>query len=232
VTTPKLQMPELSVGQAGKELTHNQALAILDQLAQAVVVDKDLATPPGSPANGAMYIVATGATGAWAGRSGNLAFWLTSVGAWTFAVPVNGWSVWVTDESARYERKSGTWSVASTITTDTGVIGYALGSGGEVTQLTSKTTGVTLNKPSGQITMAGNEMTSGEVASFTLTNSRIAINMTPVVTIKSGATAGAYILQVDAAGSGSCVISVRNMSGGPLSEAIVLQFNLIGGAIA
>jgi len=36
VTTPKLQMPELVVGQAGKELTHNQALAVLDQLAQAV----------------------------------------------------------------------------------------------------------------------------------------------------------------------------------------------------
>lgn len=98
MTTPKLQMPELVVGQAGKELTHNQALAVLDQLAQAVVVDKDLATPPGSPANGAMYIVATGATGAWAGRSGNLAFWLTSVGAWTFAVPVAGWQVRVLDE--------------------------------------------------------------------------------------------------------------------------------------
>ena len=107
-------MPELSVGQAGKELTHNQALAILDQLAQAVVVDKDLATPPGSPANGAMYIVATGATGAWAGQSGNLAFWLTSVGAWTFAVPVNGWSVWVTDEAVRYERKAGAWVVVAT----------------------------------------------------------------------------------------------------------------------
>jgi len=59
VTTPKLQMPELVVGQAGKELTHNQALAVLDQLAQAVVVDKDLTAPPGSPANGSMYILAT-----------------------------------------------------------------------------------------------------------------------------------------------------------------------------
>jgi hypothetical protein len=113
VTTPKLAMPELSVGQAGKELTHNQALAILDQLAQAVVVDKDLAAPPGSPANGAMYIVAAAATGAWAGQSGNLAFWLTSVGAWTFAVPVNGWSVWVADEAKRYELVGGAWSISA-----------------------------------------------------------------------------------------------------------------------
>lgn len=113
MTTPKLQMPELVVGQAGKELTHNQALAVLDQLAQAVVVDKDLTAPPGSPANGSMYIVAAGATGAWAGQSGKLAYWLTTVAAWTFITPSDGWSVWVTDEAVRYERKAGAWAVAS-----------------------------------------------------------------------------------------------------------------------
>lgn len=106
-------MPELVVGQAGKELTHNQALAVLDQLAQAVVVDKDLTAPPGSPANGSMYIVAAGATGAWAGQSGKLAYWLATVAAWTFITPEDGWSVWVTDESVRYERKAGAWAVAS-----------------------------------------------------------------------------------------------------------------------
>ena len=107
-------MPELVVGQSGKELTHNQALAILDQLTQATVVDKDLAAPPGSPANGAMYIVAAAATGAWSGQSGNLAVWLTTVGAWTFITPADGWSVWVTDEAVRYERKAGAWVVVAT----------------------------------------------------------------------------------------------------------------------
>ena len=115
MTTPKLQMPELVVGQAGKELTHNQALAVLDQLAQAVVVDKDLAAPPGSPANGSMYIVAAGATDAWAGQSGKLAYWLTTVAAWTFITPADGWSAWVTDEAVRYERKAGTWVVVATV---------------------------------------------------------------------------------------------------------------------
>lgn len=113
MTTPKLQMPELVVGQAGKELTHNQALAVLDQLAQPVVLDKDLTSPPGSPANGAMYIVAASATGAWAGQSGKLAYWLTSVAAWSFITPYDGWSVWVADEAARYERSAGVWSVVS-----------------------------------------------------------------------------------------------------------------------
>jgi len=114
VTTPKLQLPELIVGQAGKELTHNQALAVLDQLAQAVVVDKDLTAPPGSPANGSMYIVSAGATGAWSGQSGKLAYWLTTVSAWTFITPADGWSVWVTDEDVRYERKAGAWVVVAT----------------------------------------------------------------------------------------------------------------------
>lgn len=114
MTTPKLQMPELVVGQAGKELTHNQALAILDQLAQAVVVDKDLTAPPGSPVNGSMYIVAASATGAWAGQSGKLAYWLTTVAAWTFITPADGWFAWVTDEAVRYERKAGAWVVVST----------------------------------------------------------------------------------------------------------------------
>ena len=107
-------MPELVVGQAGKELTHNQALAVLDQLAQAVVVDKDLTAPPGSPANGSMYIVAAGATGAWAGQAGKLAYWLTTVAAWTFITPADGWSVWVTDEAVRYERKAGAWVIVAT----------------------------------------------------------------------------------------------------------------------
>ena len=113
MTTPKLQMPELVVGQAGKELTHNQALAVLDQLAQAVVVDKDLTAPPGSTANGSMYIVAAGATGAWAGQDGKLAYWLTTVSAWTFIAPSDGWSVWVADEAVRYERKAGAWVVVA-----------------------------------------------------------------------------------------------------------------------
>lgn len=114
MTTPKLQMPELVVGQAGKELTHNQALAVLDQLAQAVVVDKDLTAPPGSPANGSMYIVAASATGDWSGQDGKLAYWITTVAAWTFITPADGWSVWVTDEAVRYERKAGVWVVVAT----------------------------------------------------------------------------------------------------------------------
>lgn len=177
MTTPKLSMPELSVGQAGKELTHNQALAILDQLAQAVVVDKDLATPPVSPANGAMYIVAAGATGAWLGQSGNLAFWLTSVGAWTFAVPVNGWSVWVTDEAVRYERKAGAWSI----------VAGAGGSGDILSTLTSPEVSIT-----GAITLTASafgkmHVCSGTSADYTVGLPAVSGNAGKIIGVRMAA---------------------------------------------
>lgn len=98
MTTPKLGLPELSVSQAGKELTHNAALAILAQLVMPTVLDKDLTAPPSSPSDGALYIVGVGPSGAWAGKQGQLAYWLTASGAWAFMPPAAGWIVRVMDE--------------------------------------------------------------------------------------------------------------------------------------
>lgn len=144
MTTPKLALPELSTSQAGKELTHNQALAILDQLAQARVTDKDLAAPPGSPANGAAYIVAASATGAWAGKAGQIAFWLTSVGAWTFIVPAAGWTVWVTDEAVRYQYNGSAWSTATAGSVTVPII---VACSDETTAITSGSAKVTFRMP-------------------------------------------------------------------------------------
>lgn len=108
MTTPKLGMPELSVSQAGKEITHNQALAILDQTAQLTVVSRTN-TPPGSPANGAAYIVTATATGAWAGKENQIAYWLSSVAAWQFIVPANGWLAWSNADSKTYRLEAGSW---------------------------------------------------------------------------------------------------------------------------
>ena len=109
MTTAKLALPELDVSQAGKEITHNQALAILDQVVSALVVDKDLSTPPGSPANGSMYIVKATGLAAWAGHNNELAFWLDAVAAWTFVVPWDGCRVWVTDEDIWYQWSGSAW---------------------------------------------------------------------------------------------------------------------------
>lgn len=106
-------------------------------------------------------------------------------------------------------------------------VGYSTGTGGTVTQATNKSTGVTLNKRCGQITMNNASLAAAAEVSFTLTNSTIAATDVVYVCIASGATAGAYNVQVDAVAAGSCRISVGNMSSGSLAEALVLNFVVI-----
>lgn len=111
-------------------------------------------------------------------------------------------------------------------------IGYVSGTGGAVTQATSKSTGVTLNKPAGSITMSGAALADATVVSFTVTNSFIAATDVVIVNHASAGTAGAYTVDANAVAAGSFAISVRNVSGGSLSQAIVLSFAIIKGAAA
>lgn len=114
--------------------------------------------------------------------------------------------------------------------TGSGGLGYGTGSGGTVTQATSKSTSVTLNKPSGRITTNGAALAANTVVSFTFTNSAIAAADSVLVSIGSAATAGAYVVQADQMAAGSCRISLKNISAGSLSEALVLNFQVIKGA--
>ncbi|MFN6339484.1 MAG: DUF2793 domain-containing protein, partial [Cyanobacteriota bacterium] len=79
--TPRLLIPYLSTSQAQKEVTHNDALNVLDGWVQASVVSRTLATPPVSPTEGVLYLVGASPTGAWAGQANELAQYLS--GAWT-----------------------------------------------------------------------------------------------------------------------------------------------------
>ena len=95
-STTHLLLPYILAAQAQKHVTHNEALRILDGLVQLSVLDRDLTAPPGSPADGDRYIVATGATGDWAGWDLNVALWTD--GAWLRLPPRTGWRAWVEDE--------------------------------------------------------------------------------------------------------------------------------------
>lgn len=110
-------------------------------------------------------------------------------------------------------------------------LGYGTGSGGTVTQLTSKSTGVTLSNGTGQITLNNAALAANTTVSFTLTNTLIAATDVLVMNHVSGGTAGAYTLNAQCA-AGSASINVRNVTAGSLSEAIVLQFVVIKGATA
>jgi len=105
-------------------------------------------------------------------------------------------------------------------------IGYSAGAGGTVTQATSKSTGVTLSKVSGQITTHAAALAASTTVTFTLTNTAIEANDILVLNHRSGGTAGSYALNAQCA-AGSATINVRNISGGSLSEAIVIGFALI-----
>lgn len=105
-------------------------------------------------------------------------------------------------------------------------VGYAAGAGGTVTQTTSKATGVTLNKTAGEITMDGAALAGGASVTFTLTNSTIAATDLLLMNHAAAGTFGAYHLDARAA-AGSADIVVRNLTGGSLSEAIVIRFAVI-----
>ena len=102
--------------------------------------------------------------------------------------------------------------------------------GGTVTQATNKSTGVTLNTESGQITMNNAALADAAEVSFTVTNSKIAATDVVVACHGSAGTAGAYIVSANAIAAGSFAITVSNVSGGSLSEAIVINYVALKGA--
>lgn len=110
-------------------------------------------------------------------------------------------------------------------------IGYTSGMGGAVVQATSKTTGVTLNKIAGRITMNGAALAAAAEVSFVLTNSFIAATDLVIINIQSIGTAGSYFVTVGAVSAGSCAITIGNTSAASLSQALVLNFAIIKSAI-
>lgn len=107
-------------------------------------------------------------------------------------------------------------------------IGYATGAGGTVTQITSRSTGVTVNKICGSITtFSGVALAAGSEAAFLVSNSSVASTDCVIVNIASGATTNAYICSVTSVGSGSFTINYSNVSAGALDEIIVFNFAVI-----
>lgn len=107
--TPRLGLPFLAAGQAQKEVTHNEALALADAAicpaVQAVSVD----APPTNPVLGQCWIVGAAPTGAWAGRAQALAIWTS--GGWRFVPAVDGLQAWVLSDRVWAIRDGGVWRV-------------------------------------------------------------------------------------------------------------------------
>jgi len=109
--------------------------------------------------------------------------------------------------------------------------GYTTAAQGVVTQATSKSTSVTLNKSAGRISMNNASLAANTAVTFTLNNNLISANDI-VITNISGAvtgspTAGAYTTYVSSMTTGSAAITLRNLTASPLAEDVIINFALI-----
>lgn len=109
VETARLALPLLAGGQAQKHVTVNEALARLDAFGAASAESRSVTTPPADAPEGALHVVPAGATGAWAGREGQLAVRLN--GGWAFARPEAGRQVHVRDEGVELRHDGVRWLV-------------------------------------------------------------------------------------------------------------------------
>ena len=104
-------------------------------------------------------------------------------------------------------------------------IGYATGAGGVVIQGTSRTTGVTINKITGQITLFSAAGTTS-ATTFTVTNSTVAT--TDVIILNQHTGTDLYDLMVTKTVLGSFDITFRT-TGGTTTEQPTFNFTVIKG---
>jgi hypothetical protein len=119
-----LSLPYLAQGQAQKEVTHNDALNVLDAVVQLSVKSRAITAPPGSPAQGDRYIVPAGASGAWSGQTGKVAIHRDT--AWAFYSPRPGWQAIVEAEGRELVFLNGAWQPFQVITPNGAGLGMAI----------------------------------------------------------------------------------------------------------
>lgn len=106
--TPRLGLPLLQPGQSQKEMSHNEALILLDIAVQGVALGV-ADTPPASPEEGACWIVGAVPGGAWTGMAHAIAAW--TAGGWRFLPPREGMRLWIGRIQGFALFRDGAWHV-------------------------------------------------------------------------------------------------------------------------
>jgi Protein of unknown function (DUF2793) len=110
MTTSILGLQEIAEGVASQAALHNQALRELEARSTRVK-SRTTTAPPGSPVEGDSYIVPSGATGVWSGKTNQIAAWIG--GAWNYFVPIEGvGGIWVNDTDVSVTFDGGAWVVS------------------------------------------------------------------------------------------------------------------------
>lgn len=106
-------------------------------------------------------------------------------------------------------------------------LGYGKRSGGAVTQITSRATGVTLNTLCGQITTDATSLAAAAEATFIVTNSRVKSTDVVIVCAKGGQSANTSIVAVSAVADGSFSVTITNLGSGADTGAMIINFAII-----
>lgn len=120
MNTPRYALPLLSVAQAHKELTHNEALVLLDAMVQPVAESQTSSVPAnlGLSDSGRCWLVAAGAGGLWTGKADHLACWTGD--DWRYVAPFIGMSIEVTATVSRWNYFNNQWNSAPIVADPTG----------------------------------------------------------------------------------------------------------------
>ena len=102
-----------TLGESGWDSGMDANLKRLGAVVGLSVKDRDLATPPASPANGDRYLIPAAATGAWAGKTNQIAVRVAN--NWEYYVPKVGWLCHIEDEAVLSAYKTTGWSAGIAI---------------------------------------------------------------------------------------------------------------------
>jgi hypothetical protein len=147
----------------------------------------------------------------------------------------NGWTSLYATKAAPALTGAGT-STGSFLLTGTGALGYGTGSGGTVTQATSKSTGVTLNKTNGQVVTHDESLAAGATVAFAVSNTTVAATDTIVVNFQSVPASAHSLLDYQIwAGSvaaNNFFIAIKNQTGSAIAEAITINFAVVKAVVS
>jgi len=154
---------------------------------------------------------------------------LTNSGASAFIGADNTGAFQVQTPGSAYSAKL-TIDASGNLTLSAGAMGYGTGAGGTVTQATSKATAVTLNKPSGAVTMHNAALAAGASVLFDIYNTFFSGYDAAVLTGTSWS--GFYRVETANSSTGSIGIRVTNTDSVSRSDPLVINFAIIKGAAA
>ncbi|GAB5488869.1 MAG: hypothetical protein Pars2KO_24390 [Parasphingorhabdus sp.] len=111
--TPRFKLPLLAIGQAQKELFHNEALILLDFLTcpSVLAIHDDPATL--MPSDGQAWLIDLNPIGEWSLRANQIAIW--TPGGWRFIEPAGYTELFVSDANEIAVFRNNTWVFHGTI---------------------------------------------------------------------------------------------------------------------